>query len=121
MAQNVILRMKRIHLRIAQLQQKQARCVNYILSAACLLLTGSLSVLLHQEHLSGLSIVLAGYGSVLLHSGTDGYIVVGVGFFVAGVLFTLLCLRLRQRKSQSHRSSPDASAELSPAEQDSRS
>lgn len=118
MAQKVFLRMQKIHWRITRIRRDQARRINCFLSAACLVLMVSIFTLLHQVHLPGLSSVLAGYGSVLLHSGTDAYIVVGVGSFVVGVLFTLLCLRLR--KLQTHRFSPDASAEFSSAEQRSR-
>ena len=62
---------------------------------------------------TGLSIVLAGYGSVLLHSGADAYIVVSVGSFVTGVVFTLLGIRYRQYKTLHRPFSPDAADKAS--------
>ena len=62
---------------------------------------------------TGLSIVLAGYGSVLLHSGADAYIVVSVGSFVTGVVFTLLGIRYRQYKALHRPFSPDAADKAS--------
>ena len=40
-----------------------------------------------------------GTARVLLHSGADAYIVVSVGSFVTGVVFTLLGIRYRQYKA----------------------
>ena len=62
---------------------------------------------------TGLSIVLAGYGSVLLHSGADAYIVVSVGSFVTGVVFTLLGIRYRRYKTLHRPFSPDAADKAS--------
>lgn len=81
--------------------------------AVCLLLTVGIASLLYQEHVPGLSIVLAGYGSVLLHSGADAYIVVSVGSFVTGVVFTLLGIRYRQYKALHRPFSPDAADKAS--------
>lgn len=41
--------------------------------------------------------VLVGSNSVLLRSGADAYIVIGIAAFAAGVALTLLCLRLARR------------------------
>ena len=59
------------------------------------------------------AIVLAGYGSVLLHSGADAYIVVSVGSFVTGVVFTLLGIRYRRYKTLHRPFSPDAADKAS--------
>lgn len=79
----------------------------------CLFLTVGIASLLYQEHVPGLSIVLAGYGSVLLHSGADAYIVVSVGSFVTGVVFTLLGIRYRRYKTLHRPFSPDAADKAS--------
>ena len=78
-----------------------------------LFLTVGIASLLYQEHVPGLSIVLAGYGSVLLHSGADAYIVVSVGSFVTGVVFTLLGIRYRRYKTLHRPFSPDAADKAS--------
>lgn len=40
-----------------------------------------------------------GYGSVLLRNGADVYVIIGIIAFVAGVIFTVICIRLRDRKA----------------------
>lgn len=80
MTQKASVRMEEIRRRTRRLRQRRAHRINYALSAVCLFLTVGIASLLYQEHVPGLSIVLAGYGSVLLHSGADAYIVVSVGF-----------------------------------------
>lgn len=93
MTQKASVRMEEIRRRTRRLRQRRAHRINCTLSAVCLFLTVGIASLLYQEHVPGLSIVLAGYGSVLLHSGADAYIVVSVGSFVTGVVFTLLGIR----------------------------
>lgn len=78
MTQKAIVRMEEIRRRTRRLRQRRAHRINCTLSAVCLFLTVGIASLLYQEHVPGLSIVLAGYGSVLLHSGADAYIVVSV-------------------------------------------
>ena len=87
MTQKASVRMEEIRRRTRRLRQRRAHRINCALSAVCLFLTVGIASLLYQEHVPGLSIVLAGYGSVLLHSGADAYIVVSVGSFVTGVVF----------------------------------
>lgn len=71
MTQKASVRMEEIRRRTRRLRQRRAHRINCALSAACLFLTVGIASLLYQEHVPGLSIVLAGYGSVLLHSGAD--------------------------------------------------
>lgn len=85
MTQKASVRMEEIRRRTHRLRQRRTHRINCTLSAVCLFLTVGIASLLYQEHVPGLSIVLAGYGSVLLHSGADAYIVVSVGSFVTGV------------------------------------
>lgn len=108
-----IVRMEEIRRRTRRLRQRRAHRINCALSAACLFLTVGIASLLYQEHVPGLSIVLAGYGSVLLHSGADAYIVVSVGSFVTGVVFTLLGIRYRRYKTLHRPFSPDAADKAS--------
>ena len=90
MTQKASVRMEEIRRRTRRLRQRRAHRINY-----------------------ALSIVLAGYGSVLLHSGADAYIVVSVGSFVTGVVFTLLGIRYRQYKALHRPFSPDAADKAS--------
>ena len=126
MTQKASVRMEEIRRRTRRLRQRRAHRINCALSAVCLFLTVGIASLLYQEHVPGLSIVLAtcfpalsvstflaGYGSVLLHSGADAYIVVSVGSFVTGVVFTLLGIRYRQYKALHRPFSPDAADKAS--------
>ena len=103
MTQKASVRMEEIRRRTRRLRQRRAHRINCALSAACLFLTVGIASLLYQEHVPGLSIVLAGYGSVLLHSGA----------FVTGVVFTLLGIRYRRYKTLHRPFSPDAADKAS--------
>ena len=112
MTQKASVRMEEICRRTRRLRQRRAHRINCALR--------SLSVFDSRHCVpavsgacSGLSIVLAGYGSVLLHSGADAYIVVSVGSFVTGVVFTLLGIRYRQYKALHRPFSPDAADKAS--------
>ena len=39
------------------------------------------------------------YGSVLLRGGASAYIVVGIAAFVVGVTLTVICIRLKKKKT----------------------
>ena len=104
MTQKASVRMEEIRRRTRRLRQRRAHRINCALSAVCLFLTVGIASLLYQEHVPGLSIVLAGYGSVLLHS---------VGSFVTGVVFTLLGIRYRRYKTLHRPFSPDAADKAS--------
>ena len=47
----------------------------------------------------GIPTVNDGYGSVLLRNGADVYVIIGMIAFVAGVIFTVICIRFRDRKA----------------------
>ena len=88
MTQKASVRMEEIRRRTRRLRQRRAHRINCTLSAVCLFLTVGIASLLYQEHVPGLSIVLAGYGS--------------------GVVFTLLGIRYRRYKTLHRPFSPDA-------------
>ena len=62
-------------------------------------LTVCMGILLQMAHVSGIPTVNDGYGSVLLRNGADVYVIIGIIAFVAGVIFTVICIRLRDRKA----------------------
>ena len=114
MTQKASVRMEEIRRRTRRLRQRRAhRKMFTIFMRNDQLVPIGIASLLYQEHVPGLSIVLAGYGSVLLHSGADAYIVVSVGSFVTGVVFTLLGIRYRQYKALHRPFSPDAADKAS--------
>ena len=62
-------------------------------------LTICMGILLQMAHVSGIPTVNDGYGSVLLRNGADVYVIIGMIAFVAGVIFTVICIRFRDRKA----------------------
>lgn len=62
-------------------------------------LTVCMGILLQMAHVSGIPTVNDGYGSVLLRNGADVYVIIGIIAFVAGVIFTVICIRFRDRKA----------------------
>ena len=50
-------------------------------------------------HLSGLPAVVDSCGSVLLRDGADLYVIIAVAAFVAGVIFTMVCIWFQNKKS----------------------
>ena len=62
-------------------------------------LTVCMGILLQMAHVSGIPTVNDGYGSVLLRNGADVYVIIGMIAVVAGVIFTMICIRLRDRKA----------------------
>lgn len=62
-------------------------------------LTVCMGILLQMAHVSGIPTVNDGYGSVLLRNGADVYVIIGIIDFVAGVIFTVICIRFRDRKA----------------------
>ena len=59
MTQKASVRMEEIRRRTRRLRQRRAHRINCALSAVCLFLTVGIASLLYQEHVPGLSIVLA--------------------------------------------------------------
>ena len=54
--------------------------------------------LLDRKQQPGIFTMQSEYGSVLLHSSGQPYIVIGVVAFIAGAAFTIACIRLSRRK-----------------------
>ena len=52
-----------------------------------------------REHLSGVPAVVDSYSSVLLRDGADLYVIIAVAAFVAGVIFTMVCIWFQNKKS----------------------
>ena len=67
------------------------------MTAMIVVLTVCMGILLQVTHPAGIPTVSAGYGSVLLRNGADIYVVIGIAAFVAGVVFTVMCIRLREK------------------------
>ena len=90
-------RLREIFRRVQHRRQAAALRTDASLAAACLLLACGITALLDQNTLPHAAWAYpTGYSTILLHSGAQSYVVVGVAAFVGGAAFTLLCLFFRQ-------------------------
>lgn len=89
------IRRCKIHRRMNVLRNRYDR---RILGSMTVLIAG-LTVCMEMAHVSGIPTVNDGYGSVLLRNGADVYVIIGIIAFVAGVIFTVICIRFRDRKA----------------------
>lgn len=93
------IRQCKIHQRIHVLRQRYDRSVLLTMTVMIVVLAVCMGILLRETHSSGIPMVSAGYGSVLLRNGADRYVIIGIGAFIAGVLFTVCCIRIRNNKT----------------------
>ena len=91
------IRRCKIHQRIHVLRGQYDRRILCSMTAMIVALTVCMGILLQVTHSAGIPTVSAGYGSVLLRNGADIYVVIGIAAFVAGVVFTVMCIRLREK------------------------
>lgn len=91
------IRQCKIHQRIHVLHRRYDRYILFSMTATIIVLTACMGILLRMSHSSGIPTVSAGYGSVLLRNGADIYVLIGITAFIVGVLFTVICIRLRDK------------------------
>ena len=58
-----------------------------------------MGIMFQKMHLSGVPAVVDSYGSVLLRDGADLYVIIAVAAFVAGAIFTMVCIWFQNKKS----------------------
>lgn len=97
------IRRCKIQQRIYVLRGRYDRHVLWGVTVMAIGLTVCMGILLRVTHSAGIPTVSAGYGSVLLRNGADVYVIIGMGAFVAGVSFTVICIRLRERRANKTR------------------
>ena len=93
---------KRIELvkkRMHEYHRRQERRTVCRLSVLCTLLFLSLVGTMGIMHSQPIDIT-GMYGTILLHEGAGGYVLVAVVSFAAAAAITALCIRLRNRKNQ---------------------
>ena len=91
-------RMKRIRKRISRYRSRYEKRIIGCLCVFCVWLTAGMGHLLNVKQQAGIFTMQSEYGSVLLHSSGEPYIVIGVVAFMGGAAFTMLCIRLNRRK-----------------------
>lgn len=97
------IRQCKVHQRIHILRRRYDRSVLLGMTGMIVVLAACMGILLRETHSSGIPMVSAGYGSVLLRNGADRYVIIGMVAFIAGVFFTMCCIRIRNNRAQKNR------------------
>lgn len=92
------IRRGKIHQRIHTLRIRYDKRIIFCLTVLSVGLTVCIGILFQKMHLSGTPTVAESYGSVLLREGADLYVIIGFVAFVAGVIFTIICIRIHNKK-----------------------
>lgn len=91
-------RMKLIRRRVSKYRSRYEKRIIGCLGILCACLTAGMGYLLKTKQYQGVFTQQSEYGSVLLHNSGEPYIVIGVIAFICGASFTILCIKLNQRK-----------------------
>ena len=87
--------------RVRENTRRRQRRGLYELSAACMLLFAVLTQTAGAVIEPGQTAALGGFGAMLLREDAGGYVLVAVVSFAAAAVITVLCIRLRNRETQS--------------------
>ena len=86
--------------RMAEQRRRQARQSAQRLSALCALLflslVGTTGMMVQGQPMDAAGM----YGTILLHEGAGGYVLVAVISFTVAVVITALCIKFRKREQQ---------------------
>lgn len=91
-------RLREICRRARLYRKRRLRASVARLSAACICLAIGIGAVISDVHAPGVSRVAGGWSAVLLQRSTGAYVVVGVGAFIVGVAFTVVCFRIQEQK-----------------------
>lgn len=94
--------------------QKRRRAIRGLSALSLGLFTG-IGILLSGVRSPGIAVVPDGNGSLLLRSGAEGYIVVGIIAFMAGVFLTVGCIRFHRKRPSCTKPEKDAQREGDPS------
>ncbi len=92
-------RMREIRSRTRQYRKRYETRRLFCLALCSLFLFTAIGVLFRSVQTPGAAAVAGGYGAVLLRDGAGAYVVVGIAAFAAGVALTVICIRLKKKKS----------------------
>ena len=92
-------RMREIRSRTRQYRKWYETRRLFSLTLCSLFLFAAIGVLFRSVQTPGAAAVAGGYGAVLLRDGAGAYVVVGIAAFAAGVALTVICIRLKKKKS----------------------
>ena len=91
-------RMELIRIRVSGYRSRHEKRIMGCLGVLCACLVGGMGYLLKAKQTPGVFTQQSEYGSVLLHNSGEPYIVIGVIAFICGAAFTILFIKLDQRK-----------------------
>lgn len=103
-------RMNRINRLISVYRRRRDKSVIITLSCVCAVLCGGLGVMLYEEMGPGEFMVQEKYGAVLLHGSQSPYFIIALLAFLAGVTFTLICIKGNQMRKRRLREEGQANA-----------
>lgn len=103
-------RMNRINRLISVYRRKRDKSVMVTLSCVCAVLCGGLGIMLYGEMGPGEFIVQENYGAVLLSGSQSPYFIIALLAFLAGVTFTLICIKGNQMRKRRLREEGQANA-----------
>lgn len=93
------IRREKIHQRIHILRIRYDGCIIFSLTLLSVGLAVCMGIMFQEMRLSGVPAVVDSYGSVLLRDGADLYVIIAVAAFVAGAIFTMVCIWFQNKKS----------------------
>lgn len=93
------IRREKIHQRIHILRIRYDGCIIFSLTLLSVGLAVCMGIMFQKMHLFGVPAVVDSYSSVLLRDGADLYVIIAVAAFVAGVIFTMVCIWFQNKKS----------------------
>ena len=88
---------KRVHEKYRRKKRRGICRLSALCTALSAFLVGTVHTAAGQTQITARGM----YGSILLHEDAGGYVLVAVVSFVTAVVFTLLCVKLRERKQKS--------------------
>ena len=91
------MRMNRIRSLTAVYRRRHENRAIAVLSCICAALFGGVGFLLSGKMSPGVFVVQRNYGAVLLQGSQEPYFVIALLAFLAGVTFTLICIKIKQK------------------------
>jgi len=96
-------RMSRIRAAVCAERGRREKRAIAGLSCTCAMLCAAVSFLVRQEMGSGALMIRESYGAVLLYGGQSAGFMTALLAFLTGTVFTLLCIKLKERKKRQER------------------
>lgn len=100
MMRSAQVREKEIHQRIRFYRKRYEERALLQLSVLNLCLLVGIGILGNAMQIRGISSVTSGYSAVMLRNEAGAYVLVGIAAFVVGVVLTVCCIRIQQKREK---------------------